>query len=88
MPGMFLRDVASWLRLYLAAKPFHRGVDVDRLAYPLQHPMACGRQTRGQGFLSGAVLSNHVLVGGGAFPGSAKPTGLDILWSVDRLCIC
>jgi hypothetical protein len=28
--------------LYLAAKLVDVGVDVDRLAYPLHHPKACG----------------------------------------------
>jgi hypothetical protein len=32
MPGMIFGDVASRHRLYLAAKPSHVGVDVDRLA--------------------------------------------------------
>jgi hypothetical protein len=45
--------------LYLAAKPAHVGVAVDGLAYPLHRPMACGRQTRGQGILPGVVLSHH-----------------------------
>jgi hypothetical protein len=54
----------SWRRcfailLYLAAKPSHVGVDVDRLACPLHRPMACGRQTRGQGLLPGVILSRH-----------------------------
>jgi hypothetical protein len=35
MSGMFLGDVASRRRLYLAAKPSHVGVNVDELAYPL-----------------------------------------------------
>jgi hypothetical protein len=41
MPGMALGDIASWHRLYLAAKPSHVGVDVDRLAHPLHRPMTC-----------------------------------------------
>jgi hypothetical protein len=45
--------------LQLAAKPAHVGVDVDGLASPLHHPMACGCQTRGQGLLLGVVLSCH-----------------------------
>jgi hypothetical protein len=45
--GKVLGDVASWCRLYLVAKPSHMGVDVDGLAYPLHHPMACYRQMRG-----------------------------------------
>jgi hypothetical protein len=28
---------------------------------------------RGHGLLSGAALSHHAVVGGGAFPGDAKP---------------
>jgi hypothetical protein len=39
MPGTVLEDVASWHRLYLAAKASHKGVDVDGLACPLCHPM-------------------------------------------------
>jgi hypothetical protein len=38
MLRIFFRDVASWRQVYFAAKPFHVGVDVDRLAYSLQHP--------------------------------------------------
>jgi hypothetical protein len=45
--------------IYLATMPDHVGVDVDRLACPLHRPMACGCQTRGQGLLSGDVLSHH-----------------------------
>jgi hypothetical protein len=44
------------------------GVDVEGLAYPLHCPMTCDRQSKDQGFLSGAVLSYHVTVGGDAFP--------------------
>jgi hypothetical protein len=45
---------SSWRRcfvawLYLAAKSSYVGVDVDGLAYPLHHPMACNRQTREHG---------------------------------------
>jgi hypothetical protein len=39
--------------LYLTAKPTHMMVDVDGLACPLQRPMACDRQTMGQGLLLG-----------------------------------
>jgi hypothetical protein len=41
----------------LAAKPAHVGVDADRLACPLHHPMSYDHQTRGQGLLLGDVLS-------------------------------
>jgi hypothetical protein len=47
MSGMLLIDVASWCRLYLAAKPSHMGVDVDGLAYPLHRPTIYNCQTRG-----------------------------------------
>jgi hypothetical protein len=53
MPGMVLGDVASRHRLYLAAKRSHVGVNVNGLACPYSHQM------RGQGFLSGVVLSYH-----------------------------
>jgi hypothetical protein len=43
--------------LYLATKPSHVGVDVDGIAFPLHLPMACNRQTRGHGLLSGDVFS-------------------------------
>jgi hypothetical protein len=59
MPGMVLGDVASWRRLYLAAKPSQMVVNVDGLAYPLHHPTTCSRQTRVQGYLSSVVLSRH-----------------------------
>jgi hypothetical protein len=78
MPWTALGDVVSWHQLYLAAKPSHVGVDVDRLAYPLHRLMACYHQTRDQGFLSGTVLSCHVTMGGGVFPRDAKPPSLDI----------
>jgi hypothetical protein len=39
----------------------------------------------GHGFLSSTALSHRTAVGGGTFPGDAKPPGLDIYWSVDRL---
>jgi hypothetical protein len=85
MPRMVLGDFASRHQLYLASKPSHVGVNVDGLACPLHYLMACDRQMRGQGFLSGAVLSHCVVVDGGAFSRDAKPPSLDIWWSVDRL---
>jgi hypothetical protein len=85
MPGAVLRDIALWHRFYLTAKSSHVGVDVDGLACPLHHTMICNHQTRGQSFLSGAALSHRAAVGNGAFSGGAKPPGLDIRWSVDRL---
>jgi hypothetical protein len=88
MPGMVLGDVAVWHWLYLIAKPPHVGVDVDRLACPLHRPTVCDHQTRGQSLQSGAALSHHATVGGGAFPGGVKSLGLDIQWSVDRLGTC
>jgi hypothetical protein len=78
MPGMALGDIASWCRLYLVAEPSHVGVDVDELSCPLHHPMACCRQTKDHGFLSGMVLSCDVVVGDDTFSGGAKPLGLDI----------
>jgi hypothetical protein len=78
MPGMALGDIASWRQFYLAAKPSHVGVNVDGLVCPLHRPMACCRQMRGQGFLSGKVLSHRVIVGSGAFLGGVKPPSLDI----------
>jgi hypothetical protein len=78
MPWTALGDVVSWHQLYLAAKPSHVGVDVDRLAYPLHRPMAYYHQTRDQGFLSGTVMPCQVAMGGGVSPGGAKPPSLDI----------
>jgi hypothetical protein len=66
-------DVASRCWPDLLAKSSHMGVDVDGLAYPLLHPMACSHQMRGQGFLPSVVLSHHVAVGGGALLWDAKP---------------
>jgi hypothetical protein len=43
--------------LYLAAKPYHVGVDVDGLAYPMHCPMLHSCQTRGHGLAPGIVLS-------------------------------
>jgi hypothetical protein len=54
------------------------GVDVDVLVCFMYHCMVCGYQTRGQSFLSGAALSHHIIVGGGAFSRGVKPSGLDI----------
>jgi hypothetical protein len=65
MSGMVLGDVASRHRLYLAAKPSHVGIDVDRLAYLLHYPTVCSCQTRGQGFLSGVGLSRRAAMGDG-----------------------
>jgi hypothetical protein len=45
---------------------------------PLHRPTVCGRQTRGQSFMSGVVLSHHTVVGGSTFFGGVKPSGLDI----------
>jgi hypothetical protein len=55
---------SSWRRwftslLYLDAKSSHVGVDVDRLACPLHHPMAYNCQMRGHGLLPSVVLSHH-----------------------------
>jgi hypothetical protein len=62
----------AWL--YLAAKPGHVGVDVDRLVFPLHRPMVYSHQMRGQGLLAGDVLSHHYsgrwrLFGGCESPG-------------------
>jgi hypothetical protein len=43
MPEMVLRDVASWHRFYLVAKPSHVGVDMDGLACALHRPTVCNR---------------------------------------------
>jgi hypothetical protein len=51
---------------------------MDGLACPLHHPMVYSREMRGHNFLSGAALSNHVVVVGGTFPGGTRPSGLDI----------
>jgi hypothetical protein len=45
---------------------------------PLHRPMVCGCQMRGHSFLSGAALSHHTTMGGGAFSRGAEPPGLDI----------
>jgi hypothetical protein len=63
-------------------------VDVDGLAYPLHRPTACSHQTRGQGFLPGAILPHCVAVGSGALLGDAKPRGLDICGGVEHLGTC
>jgi hypothetical protein len=64
--------------LYLAAKPFHVRVNVDKLAYPLHRPTTCDRQMKGQSSLSDTAMSHRVVVGGDAFPGGVKPLSLDI----------
>jgi hypothetical protein len=78
MLEMVLGEVAGWHQLYLVAKPSDVGVDVDGLACPLHRPTVYSHQTRGHGFLSGATLSRHAAMGGGAFSGDAKPPDLDI----------
>jgi hypothetical protein len=89
MSGMDLGDVASRCRLYLVAKTSHVGVNVNGLACPLHRPMAHSRQMRGQGFLSGVVLSCHVAVGSGAFFGGceAPKIGYSVeCWPSGYLC--
>jgi hypothetical protein len=88
MPNTVLGDIASWYRLFLATKPFHMWVNVDRLACPLHRPMTSSRSMRGQRFLSVVALSHHAKVGSSAFLESASPSGLDIQWSVNRLGTC
>jgi hypothetical protein len=55
--GSWRRCFVAWL--YLVVKPSQVGADVDRLAYPLHHPVAHSRWTRGHGLLPGAVLYCH-----------------------------
>jgi hypothetical protein len=43
--------------LYLVAKPYHVGVDVDGLAYPLHRATVRSCQMRRQDLLAGVVLS-------------------------------
>jgi hypothetical protein len=81
-------DVASQCWPDLGVKSSHVGVDVDRLAYPLHRPMTCSHQMRGQGLLSGTVLSSHVAMSGGALLGDVKLSGLDICGGIDRLGTC
>jgi hypothetical protein len=64
-------------QLYLTAKPFHVGLNVDGLAFPLHRHTVCGRQTRGQSFLSDAALSHNTVVDSDAFLEGAKPSGMD-----------
>jgi hypothetical protein len=69
----FFLDIALWCWLYLAAKLSQVRADVDGLACPLHHLMTYSRQTGGEGFLSGTVLSYRAVVGDGAFLGDMKP---------------
>jgi hypothetical protein len=55
--------------LYLVAKPFHVGADVDGLAYSLHHPMVCSSERGGLCCLTGVVLSHRLAVGDDPFPG-------------------
>jgi hypothetical protein len=66
----------------MVAKSSHTSVGVDGLAYLMPQPMACSRQTRGQGFLSDTVLSHHSTMGGGVLLGDMQPPGLDICGGV------
>jgi hypothetical protein len=72
MPWTVLGVIASLRLLYLAARPSNVVIDVDGLANPLHRPTICSRQTRGQGFLSGAALSHCAAVGCGAFSGDVR----------------
>jgi hypothetical protein len=78
MPGTVLGDAIMLHQRYLAAKPSHVGVDVDRLACLLHRPTTCSHHTWGQSFLSGASWSHHAAVDGGTFMGGARPPGQDI----------
>jgi hypothetical protein len=53
-------------------------IRVLQLAGPMHRPTPCSHQTRGQGFLLGAVLSHRAAIGGGALLGDTQPPGLDI----------
>jgi hypothetical protein len=75
-------------RLYLAAKPSHVGIDLYGQVCSLHRPMVRGCPMRGHSFLSCVALSQRITVGGGAISGGAKPVGLDIWCSVDRLSTC
>jgi hypothetical protein len=70
----------------LICKSSHVGVDVDGIACPLHHLMPCSCKTWGHGFLPGAVLSHHAIVGGGALLGDAKPPGSDICRGANHRC--
>jgi hypothetical protein len=74
--GSWRRCFTTWL--YLAAKPSHVEVNVDRLAYPLHCPMTYYHQMRGQGHLPSTVLSHH---SGGRWHlcRDVKPPGLGYL---------
>jgi hypothetical protein len=73
-----LGEVASWCLSYLIATSSCAGVGVDGLDCPLYQPTTCSRQTRGQGFLPGVILSRRAAMGGGTFLGDTHPSGLDI----------
>jgi hypothetical protein len=60
-------------------------VDVDGLACPCTILWSAAIRRGGQSFLSDDAMSRHAALSGGAFPGGAKPSGLDILHGVDRL---
>jgi hypothetical protein len=64
-----LRGVASWCWPYLAPKPSHVRVDVDRSACPLHRPTIRSYPMRGQDLMSGATLSCRVVGGIGVFSG-------------------
>jgi hypothetical protein len=64
------------------------GVDVDRLACPLHHPTAYSCQMRGQGLLSGIILSRRCSRWW-RLCGDVKPPGLGYLvesWPPRYLC--
>jgi hypothetical protein len=62
----------------LVAKSSHTGVIVDEVAYPMHRPTARIHQTMGHGFLPGAILSNHAVMGGGTLLGDTLLSGMEI----------
>jgi hypothetical protein len=79
------RDIASWCCLYLATKPSHVGVEVNRLPCPLHRPTAYNCQTRGHGLLPGTVLSHRYsgrwcLFEGCEVPRDWIPALLNLTW--------
>jgi hypothetical protein len=78
---MLLRGVGStWLQSLLT----WRSIWMSKPS-PLHCPTTCIHQTRRHSFLLGDALSHRTIVGGGTFSRDAKPQGLDIQWSADRL---
>jgi hypothetical protein len=89
---MVLRDASMWHWHYLAAKPYHMGVNGDELSCPCtvlspiefpSWPTYCDCQAGAQSPWTGTTMSNHLTWGSAGFtsflPEGERPLGRDAL---------